>query len=214
MIIISNLTKKFEGKIILENLNFSFQPGMVYGFWGQNGVGKTTLFKCISGLETFEGSIQSEFSPLKNKIGLLLADPFILNRITGEEYVHLLCSARGVKIKDIEKFNIFKLPLNEFAINYSLGMKKKLALTAILLQNNEMFILDEPFNGIDMFGKNKIEEIIKQLKHDNKIILISSHDLIALKRNCDKIIFLKSESVSTSFDKEDFEKLDQEILNL
>jgi hypothetical protein len=77
-----------------------------------------------------------------------------------KEYLQLLCNARKVKAPNFEEKNIFELPLNQYAISYSTGMKKKLALTGILLQNNEVLILDEPFNGVDIQSNILITEII------------------------------------------------------
>lgn len=76
---------------------------------------------------------------------------------------------------EIDNRNIFDLPLNQYAATYSTGMKKKLALMAILIQENKVLILDEPFNGVDIHSNIIITEIIHQLKLLNKTILISSH---------------------------------------
>lgn len=80
----------------------------------------------------------------------LMTEPFFFAKITGTEYIRLLVNARSKKLTSLEESNIFDLPLNQYASTYSTGMKKKLALTAILLQGNDCFILDEPFNGADI----------------------------------------------------------------
>jgi ATPase subunit of ABC transporter with duplicated ATPase domains len=87
--------------------------------------------------------------------------------ITGKEYIRLLCNARGKTNLDIDSKNIFDLPLNQYASTYSTGMKKKLAITAILLQENDYFILDEPFNGVDIQSNVILTEIILKLKELN-----------------------------------------------
>src|SRR5665213_1033192 len=141
MISVRNLFKKYGTNEVLKNVNVQFDKGNVYGIVGENGAGKTTLFRCIAGLENYEGEVISDLKPLKNHLGLLLTDPYFFQKITGAEYIRLLCNARNTKIADIESRNIFDLPLNQYASVYSTGMKKKLAITAILLQGNQYFIL-------------------------------------------------------------------------
>ena len=164
MIRIENLSKNFGNQEVLKNVNMQFDNGNVYGIVGENGAGKTTLFRCIAGLEKYNGQIDSDFNPLKNYLGLLLTEPFFFSKITGKEYIQLLCNARNKKMLNIEEKNIFDLPLNQYVSTYSTGMKKKLALMAILFQENLYIILDEPFNGVDIHSNIIIVEIIRKLK--------------------------------------------------
>ena len=150
MIKIEKLSKYFGKKQVLNNIDLEFNKGKVYGIVGENGAGKTTLFRCISGLESYKGNVKSDFKKLKDHLGLLLTEPFFFSKITGKEYIQLLTNARQIKQLNMKDKNIFDLPLNQYASTYSTGMKKKLALTAILLQENDVFILDEPFNGVDI----------------------------------------------------------------
>ena len=181
MIKIKELSKLFGNKEVLKNLSMEFSTGNVYGIVGENGAGKTTLFRCIAGLESYSGEIISDVMPLKNHLGLLLTEPFFFSMITGREYIRLLCNARGKTNVDIDSKNIFDLPLDQYASTYSTGMKKKLAITAILLQENEYFILDEPFNGVDIQSNIILTEIILKLKELHKIVIISSHIFSTLK---------------------------------
>jgi len=162
MIQVEELSKSFGTKQVLKNINISFEQGKVYGIVGANGAGKTTLFRCLAGLETHDGLVKSTQTPLKNYLGFLPTNPYFFPKITGWEYLQLFCNARKIAITNFKERNIFNLPLNQYAITYSTGMKKKLALTAILLQQNEYFILDEPFNGVDIQSNLIITEIIHQ----------------------------------------------------
>lgn len=211
MIEINNLSKSFGKNQVLKNISMAFSKGKVYGIVGENGAGKTTLFRCIAGLESFSGEIISDNSPLKNHLGLLQTEPFFFTKITGKEYIRLLCNARGKTNIEIENKNIFDLPLNQYASTYSTGMKKKLAITAILLQENDYFILDEPFNGVDIQSNILLTEIILKLKDLNKIVLISSHIFSTLNDICDEIHLLKKGELIKTVQKNDFKSLEQEM---
>jgi ABC-2 type transport system ATP-binding protein len=211
MIKISELSKSFGNNEVLKNISLEFSKGKAYGIVGENGAGKTTLFRCIAGLESYNGEIISDTQPLKNHLGLLLTDPFFFSMMTGKEYIRLLCNARGKKELDFDNKNIFELPLNQYASTYSTGMKKKLAITAILLQENEYFILDEPFNGVDIQSNIMLTEIILKLKELNKIVLISSHIFSTLSDTCDEIHHLRKGEQIKSFQKAAFKNLEQEM---
>jgi ABC-2 type transport system ATP-binding protein len=211
MISICNLSKSFGTKEVLKKINIRFETGKVYGIVGENGAGKTTLFRCIAGLESFEGEIIADLAPLKNHLGLLLTEPFFFEKITGKEYIELLCYARDIKLTDIESRNVFDLPLNRYASVYSTGMKKKLALTAILFQQNEYFILDEPFNGVDIQSNIIIAAIIQKLKELGKTVIISSHIFSTLSETCDEIHLLSNGYFQKSVLRADFSALESEM---
>ncbi|MCH2232090.1 MAG: ATP-binding cassette domain-containing protein [Crocinitomicaceae bacterium] len=211
MIRIKKLTKSFGSKNVLKGINLEFEPGKVYGIVGENGAGKTTLFNTIAGLESFSGLIESNFTSLKNHLGFLQTTPFFFSKITGKEYLQLHCNARDIKKINFKETNIFDLPLNEYAINYSTGMKKKLALTAILIQQSDVFILDEPYNGVDIHSNLIITSIIEKLKSLNKTILISSHIFSTLKDTCDEIHFLKEGIIYGSYNRSQFKDLEKEM---
>jgi ABC-2 type transport system ATP-binding protein len=211
MIKVNNLSKHYGNKQILKDITISFKEGHVYGIVGENGSGKTTLFRCLAELEKYKGEITSDVEYLKNHLGLLFTDPYFFTRITGKEYIQLLLNARKVKVSNIESKNIFDLPLSQYASTYSTGMKKKLALTAILLQENKYFILDEPFNGVDIQSNIIITELIKKLKELGKTVIISSHIFSTLAETCDEIHLLKDGQFIKKVFKHDFDELENEM---
>ncbi|MFZ4548973.1 MAG: hypothetical protein ACOYN4_16100, partial [Bacteroidales bacterium] len=126
-------------------------------------------------------------------------------------YIQLLCNARNKQTGNINERNIFELPLNQYASTYSTGMKKKLALTAILMQENDCYIFDEPFNGVDIHSNMIITDIIKRLKELEKTIIISSHIFATLNDTCDEIHLLKKGIFVKKVLKQDFSVLEQEM---
>jgi ABC-2 type transport system ATP-binding protein len=214
MIEVIGLSKKYGARQVLKNIRIKFEQGGVYGIVGENGAGKTTLFRCIAGLETYEGNIFSEINPLKNHLGFLQTEPYFFSKITGSEYLRLLCHARKKEVKDIESKNIFDLPLDQYASTYSTGMKKKLALTAVLLQENTVFILDEPFNGVDIQSNMIITEIISKLRDLKKTVIISSHIFSTLSDNCDEIHLLKEGVFIDKVKKGEFARLESAMKEL
>jgi ABC-2 type transport system ATP-binding protein len=211
MITITSLSKFFGKHKVLNDINVSFLPGNVYGIIGENGAGKTTLFKCLAGLENHDGTINYSEGTLKNVMGFLPTDLFFFSKITAKEYIQLLCNARKIKLEGIEEKNIFDLPLQEYAETYSTGMKKKLAITGILLQQNKVFILDEPFNGVDLQSNLLIKEVILKLKSLNKIIIISSHIFSTLKETCDELHLLKEGKIIKSVLQNEFDAIEEDL---
>lgn len=211
MIRIEKLSKSYGKTNVLNSIDISFEKGKVYGVVGENGAGKTTLFKCISGLELYSGHIHSDFEQLKDVIGFLQTEPFFFSKITGEEYIRLLTNARHVSLTNLKAKNIFDLPLNQYASTYSTGMKKKLALTAVLLQENQVFILDEPFNGVDIQSNLVITEIIKKLKSLGKTVIISSHIFSTLTETCDEIFLLKAGEIAKRVTQNEYSNLEAEM---
>ena len=211
MIKIKKLSKFYGKKQVLNSINLEFKKSKIYGIVGENGAGKTTLFRCISGLENYKGHISSDYTKIKDHLGLLLTEPFFFSKITGKEYIRLLTNARQTEVINIEDKNIFDLPLNQYASTYSTGMKKKLALTAILLQENNVFILDEPFNGVDIQSNLIITEIIERFKKLEKTVIISSHIFSTLANTCDEIYLMKNGEIIKKVEQEGFNNLEKEM---
>ncbi|MGV6860498.1 MAG: ATP-binding cassette domain-containing protein [Putridiphycobacter sp.] len=211
MIKIKDLSKSFGLKKVLNNINIELDSGKVYGVVGVNGAGKTTLFKCLSNLETFKGHIISDTGNLKNETGLLLTETYFFPKMTGHEFLHLMTRARHINYQNFKTKNIFNLPLNDYVSTYSTGMKKKLAFTGVLLQNNNFLILDEPFNGVDIQSNLIISEIILNLKQKGKTIIISSHIFSTLEETCDQIFLLENGEISKTVKKSEFKALEKEM---
>jgi len=213
MIRIKALHKSYGKNEVLKGIDLNFERGKVNGIVGENGAGKTTLFRSFAGLETYDGTIEFEAGLSKDNICFLPTHPYMLSKITGLEYLQLLCNARDIQVDQIEEKNPFDLPLNEFAEQYSTGMKKKLALTAIFFQKNEVFLFDEPFNGLDLQSNMLLKDIILKLRNLNKIVIVSSHIFSALGEICDQMHHLKNGKIIDSAQKADFGRIEQNMRN-
>jgi len=201
MLVVTSLSKWYGSHQVLHDISLFFKRGDVHGVVGANGAGKTTLLKCICGLESFSGKIGYDEGIIKNETGYLPADPYFLSNMSGYEYLQLLCNARDRKIKDLNSFNLFDLPLSKYAETYSTGMQKQLAITGMLLQKNEIFIFDEPFNGVDISTSLLIKEILLRLKQSNKLVIMSSQILSSLEESCDFLHYLKEGRIIKSVPK-------------
>lgn len=179
-LIISNLYKAYGDIAVLENVNLHYFSNTINGVIGSNGAGKSTLLNCIAGYINYKGIIERKGV---ETIGLLTANPYIFPRITGYEFIRFCLSAKKCK-ENAAKLNrlnaLFELPLNRFADEYSVGMLKKLHLLALLLQNNDLLLLDEPFNGLDILSSAYLSELLLELKKQGAFIFISSHNISQL----------------------------------
>ncbi len=211
MIKIDKLQKKFGEKVVLDNINALFLPGHVYGIVGANAAGKTTFFRCLAGLESYTGHIEATTMPIKDRLGYLVAEHYFLPKITGEEYLLLLTSARGQQVRDLHTYNIFDLPLKNYVSSYSTGMKKKLAIMGVLLQDNDYFIFDEPYNGLDLQSSMMLTTLIAALREKGKIILLSSHIFATLKESCDELFLLEKGTFARQLEKDKFATLEAEL---
>ena len=183
---IKNLSKTFGDNIVLQDINLTLTGGKIYGFIGRNGSGKSVLLKMICGFYTpTTGKIllndydYTSENAFPNNTRALIEKPKFLPDLTGLENLELLASVQnkiGTKeIKEwLEKLNLTK-EANKKYCKYSLGTKQKLGIAQVLMENPDLIILDEPFNGVENDTANRIRSLLIEEKKKNKIILIASN---------------------------------------
>lgn len=197
--------KKYADKIILENIKINIEKPGIYGVIGKNGHGKTTLFKCILGLEKFQGSckINGDNVVLQNA-GWVPTEPTIYGELTAKEfydfYAHLL------DLKKTTVNTVFEVPQNQLIREFSTGMKKKTYLNAVFQKEFLIYILDEPFNGLDLESNYLLMNYIRELSK-TAIVFISSHILEILYKDCDTIFLLKNKNTQ-EFEKSQFSEIE------
>jgi ABC-2 type transport system ATP-binding protein len=212
MINIKNLSVTFGEHVVLNNISMNFVEGHVHGIVGLNGAGKTTFFNALAKtLKPDEGIFKKDNTPLTIKdTAYLETVNFFYSRITGNEYLKIFKQTNAdFNVDSFQQY--FKLPLDELVENYSTGMKKKLALLAILKQDKPIFILDEPFNGLDLETNKILELIVTTLQQKGKTIFISSHIIEPLLSTCNTIHLLENGSFIKSFAQAEFDKIDDAL---
>lgn len=181
-----NVTKKFNDITVLKNINITFKSGKVYALVGQNGSGKSVFFKMLCGFyKPTEGQIlQDGVDYIKEKkfpesTRCLIEKPYFLPELSGFKNLKLLASIQN-KIDDmkiIDTLNLVGLSSEKDKkySHYSLGMKQKLGIAQVLMEDPRVIILDEPFNGIEKNTANKLREFLKKQAKLDKIIIIATH---------------------------------------
>lgn len=208
-IVIKNVSKSFDGVEVLHDVNLDLEEGHIYGFIGRNGSGKSVLFKIICGLYypttgnvVVDGIDIHKNDIFPNDMRVLIEKPNFLPNLTGLDNLKLLASIQNrITEEDIililDKLNL-KKDMNKLYHKYSLGMKQKLAVAQVLMENPKMMIFDEPFNGIEEKTVEVIKKILLEEKKEGKIILIASHikEDIEELADADTIYFVDNGSVN------------------
>ena len=185
-VILTNVSKKIEKEQVLQDVSFSLKEGMIYGLVGRNGSGKSMLLKTICGfIRPDKGSVLVDgidiykTNSFPKNTRALIERPNYLPDLTGYENLKMLASIMN-KIGDEEIFNTLK-KVNLFEEKdkkfkkYSLGMKQKLGIAQVLMEDPDLILLDEPFNGIEDESIEKIRKILLEEKRRGKLIIIATH---------------------------------------
>lgn len=215
---IENLSKKFKNEIVLENVSLVLDSNKIYGFVGRNGSGKSVFLKLLLGLYIkSEGEIKLngkiienvyDYSPI---IRAFLDNGTFINDITGLDNLLLInsiskLSSENQICKLLDEVNLLEERNKRFS-KYSHGMKQKLGIACALMDDPEILLLDEPFNGIDGESVYKIKKMLLEYKSNKKLIIITSHvkdDLIGL---CDEVYTFNEGTVSTYLDNSTHQKI-------
>ena len=216
MLEVNDLHKAYGRHEVLRGVSLAVRPGTIHGLVGANGAGKTTLINCLYGLETgFTGrvGVGGDARPVRELTGLVPYEPYFYPRLTGREYVEFCLQARGRPVPDLRPWNqLLELPLGQYATDYSAGMKKKLALLAVLVQGFPYLILDEPFNGLDLEANLLLKAILQRLRDQGTGILLTSHILGTLTEVADEATVLVAGRVQRHYRAAEFGTLEADLL--
>lgn len=201
MINIKNISKKIKKQVVLEDISLSLNKGNCYGFIGNNGSGKTMLFRAITGLmQVDSGCVEIngvEIGKEQNFIkdaGTIIGESTFINSLSGYENLLILAEIQNKIGKEdileiLKKVGLIEAKDKKFK-NYSLGMKQRLRIAQAIMEDPSILILDEAFNGLDKEGTREIQELLLNYKKMGKTILLTSHNERDIELLCDEVFEL------------------------
>ena len=199
---VEHLSKSFGEKRVLNDINFTFEQGKIYGLLGRNGAGKTTLFNCFNSdikydtgmlfFETEEGLRE----PVPEDIGYVLSTPTVPEFMTGREFLKFFLEINEDRIaspKTIDEYfdfmSIEPQDRNKLLKDYSHGMKNKMQMLINIIAQPNLLLLDEPLTSLDVVVAEEMKQILRSAKND-RIIIFSTHILDLALDLCDEIVLL------------------------
>lgn len=205
MLELRSVSKRFTGILAVDNVSFTARPGEVTGYLGPNGSGKSTTMKMITGLLDltsgeirFEGRrIGQDLMAYKKRLGYVPEEPHLYSHLTGLEYLSMIGQLRNLPARPTaDRIDgllwLFSLHGDRHAAisAYSKGMRQKILLSAALLHNPDLILLDEPFSGLDVASALVMRSLIQELASRGKVVLFSSHELETVERVCSHVVIL------------------------
>ena len=200
--VIEHLSKHFEKKQVLKDIDFTFESGRIYGLLGRNGAGKTTLFNCINkDIKVDGGQFQLEedgrFRELQpNDVGYVLSTPTVPEFLTGREFLKFFLDINQEfigEIKDIDTYfeyvGIEPEDRDKLMKDYSHGMKNKMQMLVNIIAEPNILLLDEPLTSLDVVVAEEMKQLLRSLKKD-RITIFSTHIMDLALDLCDEIVLL------------------------
>lgn len=207
MLEVRDVTMRYGAFAAVNHVGFSVSPGEVLGYLGPNGSGKSTTVKMVVGLlQPTEGAIlldgvdiQEGLVDYKAQVGYVPEEAHIYTYLTGPEYLRLVGRLRGIPWSELETkidrfLRLFGLDRDYHAslTEYSKGMRQKILLSAALLHNPRVVVLDEPESGLDVATALVLRVAVRALAADGRIVFYSSHQLETIEKISTRVIILRS----------------------
>ena len=222
MIKLEKLTKFYRGFRAVDNLDLAIEPGRIFGFLGPNGAGKTTTIKMMAGVlkptagKVIINNINLYENPLEVKrcVGFIPDRPFLYEKLSGLEFLHFVAGIfqldhnDALQNKIMELLDIFELTnwSNELIESYSHGMKQRLVMSAALLHQPKVIIVDEPMVGLDPKAARLVKNIFKEQANQGVTIFMSTHSLEVAQEVCQEIAIIQSGKIIARGSTEDLKK--------
>lgn len=205
MLEIRRLTKRYRNTAVVDDVSFSVRPGEVTGYLGPNGSGKSTTVKIVTGLiEPTSGKvlldgrdIREDLIGFRRRLGYVPEEAILYSYLTGMEYLQLMGRLRGLPLDQVDRkakdlLELFSLGAYRYApiSTYSKGMKQRVLLSAALLHDPDVLILDEPLSGIDVTSAQLFKHLLNELAQRGKTILYISHVLEVVEKVCERVVII------------------------
>jgi ABC-2 type transport system ATP-binding protein len=205
MLEVNGLTKSYGGVLAVRDVNFAAAPGQVIGLLGPNGSGKTTIIRMLTGLirptagtVTWRGvDIQQQMLDYQSTLGYVPEEPKLYSYLTAPEYLELVGGLRDIPrtilTRRIDRYlELFRLDTDRYAplSSFSKGMRQKVLLSAALLHDPEIVVLDEPCSGLDVASTLVLRTLVRTLAERGKTVIYSSHVLDMVEKVCADVLIL------------------------
>lgn len=204
---VQGLYKQFGPQTVLQDVSFQLESGKIHGLVGDNGSGKSVLLKCLCGILPWERGViriqGKEMHPGKGTpplLGLVIEHPGFIGSMSGWRNLKYLAGIRGIagdaqikaSLEQVGLLHEAKKPVKK----YSLGMRQKLAIAQALMEAPDIYLMDEPFNGLDKTSTAAIQKLFLELRAQGKTFLLVSHHPSDISSLCDDVYAMKNGGIS------------------
>ena len=207
---VAHLSKLYGKQLAVDNISFVIPQGEFFGFLGPNGAGKSTTIRVLCGLLAGEyqsirvagHDLQRDPLGVKANIGVMLEDPMLYERLSAPEHLEFTGQMYGLGRDEARRRGTELIELldlqeagNRLIVDFSQGMRKKVALGCALIHEPQVLFLDEPFNGIDTVSSHQIKELLKRRVASGVTILFSSHVMEVVEKLCTSLAIIHQGSI-------------------
>ena len=204
-IAVRDLRKVYGSKAAVDGLTLTVPRGCFFGFLGPNGAGKTTTIRMLMGLapptsgaiEILGLPIPAESNEVKQRIGLVPDESLLFDHLTGQEYIEFVGRMYSLertvaRERSRELMDLFQLEWRDRKLinEYSKGMRKRVAMAAALIHRPELYLMDEPFEGVDAVGARLMKDLLLEQVRQGHTVFLTSHVLEVVERLCDRVAII------------------------
>lgn len=209
---VRNLRKVYGAKAAVDGLSLNVPRGCFFGFLGPNGAGKSTTIRMLTGLipptsgeiELLGMPLESKALEIKQRVGLVPDESLLFDRLTGSEFLEFVGRMYGLarpvaRERARALLGLFELHDNgrKLIAEYSKGMRKRVAMAASLIHHPDLFLMDEPFEGVDAVGARLMKDILLDQVRRGATIFLTSHVLEVVERLCDRVAIIHEGRIVT-----------------
>lgn len=197
---VENLTKKYDGKSVVDNISFEVQKGEIFGILGPNGAGKTTTLEMIETMREIDGGtitvngidVSKEPDSVKRIIGVQPQSPAFQDKTKLKELIEMFAAAYGEKVDAMELLHDVQLTdkANSFVEQLSGGQKQRLSIAAALVHKPLVFFMDEPTTGLDPQARRNLWKLTKEVRDRGVTVLMTTHYMDEAETLCDRVAIM------------------------